>query len=433
VLSFQDCNEAISIRGWLKEQTHRRFGPARFPALLILFLGAAVCLHGQDKPALKLTPRTITLQNGKSFSLNVPEGFDISVAAEGLKRLRFMAKAPDGRIFVTDMYNRADNKRGVVYILDRLDEKNGKFVQALPYLSNLRNPNSLAFYTDAKGQKWLYLALTDKLVRYRFRDGDESPEGAPEILATYPDYGLNYKYGGWHLTRTIVFGQGENRDKLYVSVGSSCNACEEKEEIRATLSVMDADGKNAKIIGRGLRNAVGLRIVDEALYLTNMGADHLGDDAPDDTMFVAEKNALQVGRETNYGWPYCYFEHGKIIVDPKFVDSANKADCGKVPLPYATFAAHGSPLGLEYFGADAKSLALRGHFLVALHGSGHKRLKRGYRVLRITEKGTTEDFITGFLQDGVIYGRPCDVMRLGSDSFLLTDDYAGVIYYVRRH
>jgi glucose/arabinose dehydrogenase len=140
------------------------------------------------------------------------------------------------------------------------------------------------------------------------------------------------------------------------------------------------------------------------LYLTNMGADHLGDDAPDDTMFVAEKSALQVGRETNYGWPDCYFEHGKIIVDPKFADSANKADCSKVPLPYATFAAHGSPLGLEYFGADAKSLALRGHFLVALHGSGHKRLKRGYRVLRITEKGTAEDFITGFLQDGVITG-----------------------------
>jgi hypothetical protein len=32
----------------------------------------------------------------------------------------------------------------------------------------------------------------------------------------------------------------------------------------------------------------------------------------------------------------------------------------------------------------------------------------------------------------VIYGRPCDVLRVGSDSFLLTDDYAGVIYYVRK-
>jgi glucose/arabinose dehydrogenase len=431
VRSLQDCGKGFFIRGKPEDKPQRRFGSVRFSAFLILFFAAVVGLHGQNKSAGKLMPRAITLQNGESFSLNVPEGFDISVAAEGLKRVRFMAKAPDGRIFVTDMYNRADNKRGAVYILDGFDEKTGHFEQVQTYLKNLRNPNSLAFYTDAKGQRWLYLALTDKLVRYKFRDSDKSAEAESEVLATYPDYGLNYKYGGWHLTRTIAFGQGENRDKLYVSVGSSCNACDEKEEIRATLSVMDADGKNAKIIGRGLRNAVGLRMVDGTLYFTNMGADHLGSDAPDDTMFVANKGMLQAGSETTYGWPYCYFHQGKSIADPGFGDFANKPDCGKVPAPYATFAAHSSPLGLEYFGTDAGTPVLREHFLVALHGSGHKRLKRGYRVVRITE-GTAEDFITGFLHNGVVWGRPCDILRLGPDSFLLTDDHAGVIYYVRR-
>jgi len=398
--------------------------------LLILFLAVAG-LHGQERTALKLTPRGITLRNGKSFSLRVPEEFEIAVAAEGLKRVRFMAKAFDGRIFVSDMYSRADNSRGVVYILDRFEGKTGRFDRVIPYLRNLHNPNSLAFYRDAREQEWLYLALTDKLVRYRFRDGGESPEGEPEVLANYPDYGLNYKYGGWHLTRTISFGQAENRDRLYISVGSSCNACEEKEEIRATISVMDADGKNAKIIAHGVRNAVGMRNVEGALYFTNMGADHLGDDAPDDTMFVVDKNALRVNTEANYGWPYCFFDYGKIFVDPKFGDSANRSDCGKIPVPYATFAAHSSPLGLEYFGADAKTAALREHFLVALHGSGHKRLRRGYRVVSITGRGKEEDFLTGFLQEGVIYGRPCDVLRMGADSFLLTDDYLGVIYYIR--
>ena len=65
-------------------------------------------------PALRLTPRRIALANGKQFSLNLPEGFDIKVAQEGLRRVRFMALSPDNRIFVTDMYNRADNKRGAV-------------------------------------------------------------------------------------------------------------------------------------------------------------------------------------------------------------------------------------------------------------------------------------------------------------------------------
>src|SRR5688500_8122080 len=58
----------------------------------------------------ELVPQKVTLKNGKSFTLTLPNDFEIVPAAEGLKRVRFFAKAPDGRIFVTDMYNLADNK-----------------------------------------------------------------------------------------------------------------------------------------------------------------------------------------------------------------------------------------------------------------------------------------------------------------------------------
>src|SRR5262249_51083452 len=169
-----------------------------------------------------------------------------------------MAKGPDDRIFVTDMYNRADNSRGKVYILDEFDPKTGKFGKIITYMSALRNPNSVAFYTDAQGISWFYLALTDKLVRYRYRAGETAPTGRPEVLATFPDYGLNYKYGGWHLTRTIAFtGSG----KLCVSVGSSCNACIEKEPVRASIIEMDPDGKNQRRFAKGIRNAVGLKFI----------------------------------------------------------------------------------------------------------------------------------------------------------------------------
>ena len=67
------------------------------------------------------------------------------------------------------------------------------------------------------------------------------------MLATFPDYGLGYKYGGWHLTRTIAVG---GNGKIYVSVGSSCNACEEKEAVRASILEMDADGKNQRHFAR---------------------------------------------------------------------------------------------------------------------------------------------------------------------------------------
>jgi len=388
-------------------------------------------LEAQAKNEIKLTPHPITLSNGKSFSLNLPDEYEISVAAQGLRRVRFLAKAPDGRLFVTDMYSLADNKHGAIYILDGFDRKTGKIARIIPYLQNLRNPNSVAFYKDPSGQDWLYVALTDKLERFKFHSGNEKPSSEPEVLATYPDYGLNYKYGGWHLTRTIVFGEKENKDRLYISVGSSCNACEEKEEIRATLSVMDADGKNARIIASGLRNAVGLKIAAGKLYATNMGADHLGNDAPDDTMFALDDEAAPSRGLKNYGWPYCYFEKGAVHNDPKFASSAKKADCGKVPPVFTWFAAHGSPLGLEFFDAATADPQLQEHFLVALHGSGHKELRKGYKVVRVGKDGALSDFVTGFLKDGVIYGRPCDIFRVGPDSFLLTDDHSGVIYFLR--
>jgi glucose/arabinose dehydrogenase len=395
-------------------------------------LFCALAAQSQSTAAPVLVPHAIALRDGKAFSLNLPAEFRISLATQGLHRIRFMTQAPDGRIFATDMHDLSDNSLGVIYILGKFNAESGTFGPIKPYLTHLRNPNNVAFYTDTRGQTWLYVALTDRLERFKFRDGDQVPSSAPEVLAHYPDYGLNYKYGGWHLTRTVVFGQQQGQDKLYVAVGSSCNNCEEKEEVRATLSVMDPDGSNQRILARGLRNAVGLRYVEGTLYATNMGADHLGDAAPDDTMFALDRNQHPQTGEVNIGWPYCFFKDGKVYDDPMFVSSTKKADCSKVPAAYNTFAAHGSPLGLEYFDSTAQDPALRNSFLVALHGASKRSLGNGYRVVRVTANGAPQDFITGFLDGDIIHGRPCGILRVGPDAFLLTDDHIGVIYYIRR-
>jgi glucose/arabinose dehydrogenase len=377
-------------------------------------------------------PNRISLANGKSYVLNLPEDLAISVAAEGLKRVRFMAKSPDGRIFVTDMYNLADNTKGVVYILDQFNPAAGSFKKITPYLTALRNPNSIAFYTDPNGVDWFYLALTDHLLRYKYNQGEDTPSAKPEVLASFPDYGLSYKYGGWHLTRTIAIGRN---GKIYVSVGSSCNACEEKEEVRASVLEMDPDGRNQRFFARGLRNAVGLRWINEQLLATNMGSDHLGDHKPADTMYVLKNGA-------NYGWPYCYQSGTLRSEDPTFNPGGKKLNCRNVPPAFAAFDAHSSPLGFEFF--DSMDLGpgpksgyggpLRDSYLVALHGSTKKSLNRGYRVVRLQEgrkpADPPEDFINGFLAAGKINGRPVDVLSFGTNGFLLTDDYAGVVYYI---
>ncbi|MEP6922445.1 MAG: glucose/sorbosone dehydrogenase [bacterium] len=377
----------------------------------------------------KLTPHTVSIAasskfpGGKTFELNLPDGFDITIAAQGLKRVRFMAQSPDGRIFVTDMYNLADNNRGVVYILDNFDQTSKRFQKVTRYLTGLRNPNSIAFHTDREGVSWLYLALTDHLLRYRYKAADAAPTGQPEVLASFPDYGLSYKYGGWHLTRTVVVG---GNGKIYVAVGSSCNACEEKEAVRASIIEMDPDGQNQKRFASGLRNAVGLRWIKDGLVATNMGSDHLGDHKPADTMYLVRENS-------NYGWPYCYQSGPRRFPDPKFNATGQKLNCGEVPAAYVAFDAHSSPLGFEYFDKRAPA-EVSESFLVALHGSTKKSLKRGYRVVRVRDGAghshQPEDFLTGFLKGTDLSGRPVDILQFGENGFLLTDDYAGVVYYV---
>ena len=386
-----------------------------------LFCLIAVLLATTASAQIKLTPHKITLKSGKTFNLNLPENYDITPAAEGLHRVRFFAKSPDGRIFVTDMHDLTDNRKGVVYILDEFDLQTGKFREVTQYSTGLRNPNSVQFYTDENGQDWLYLALTDKLLRYKFTEGETAPsDRKPQTLATFPDYGLSYKYGGWHLTRTIAIN-AETR-KIYVSVGSSCNACKEKEAVRATVLEMNPDGSNQKTFAKGLRNAVGLKFVGKILFATNQGADHLGDDKPDETFY-----ALKDGGD--YGWVSCYQANGKIFADPKF---GAKSRCRNVPASYAFFPAHSSALGFDYFDQATADETIKSAFLVALHGSTDERIGHGYKIIIVRKGEKPQDFINGFLQHKTVVGRPCDIMRLDENSFLFSDDRAGVVYYVKR-
>ncbi len=392
--------------------------------LLFLFLITAPAISGQTK----LVPQKITLKNGKSFSLNLPENFEIIPAAEGLRRVRFFAGSPDGRIFVTDMFDLTDNEKGKIYILDQWNEETGKFGKVSVYMSNLKNPNSVQFYTDARGQDWIYIAETGKLTRRKFKKGETAPTDLkPQTLATFPDYGLSYKYGGWHLTRTIAFAPN---GKLYVSVGSSCNACDEKEKERAAVLEMNADGSRQRIFAKGLRNAVGLKWIGKTLWASNQGSDHLGLNKPDETFYALKNNA-------DYGWASCYQSNGKIYFDNTPPDELKKPtsrlkSCRNVPRSYAYFPAHSSVMGFDYFDDATADETIRNAFLISLHGSTDKEIGHGYKIVTMRKGEKAQDFISGFLQGKSVHGRPCDIMKLSADSFLFTDDHSGIVYYVRK-
>src|SRR5262249_33181191 len=138
-----------------------------------------------------------------------------------------------------------------------------------------------------------------------------------------------------HVTRTVVVGPD---DKLYVSIGSSCNVCEESDPRRAAVVQYSLDGQQQQIFASGLRNSVGIVFHKDAqgiydLWSVDNGRDNIGDDLPPD-----EVNILQAG--DNYGWPYCY---GKNIPNPEYPDRTEYCQNQTQP-PLYELQAHSAPL-----------------------------------------------------------------------------------------
>ena len=185
---------------------------------------------------------------------------------------------------------------------------------------------------------------------------------------------------------------------------------------------MNPDGTGQREFARGLRNAVGLKWFGRVLFATNQGSDHLGTDRPDETFY-----ALRNGGD--YGWPYCHSDNGRIFPDPKI---RRATGCRNVIRPYAAFPARSSALGFDYFTDPETPAIIKDAFVISLHGSTNKDTGRGYKVVIMRKGRPLQDFITGFLQGKTIHGRPCDIMKLDANSFLLSDDHHGVVYLVRK-
>jgi glucose/arabinose dehydrogenase len=392
----------------------------RRPCLTILFLIAF--LIGFSQASIKFKKQLIQLKNKPSFNLSIPGSYNISVAAQGLERPRFFAKSPDGRLFVTDMHDRSDNKLGKVLILENWDPKEKKFQTITTYLDGLHNPNQVAFYC-VNDVNYIYVSETGKLSYYIYKAGDTIPSSTETVIATFPDYGLDYKYGGWHLTRSIAF----HNKKIYVSVGSSCDACIETEEIRATIVEMDPDGKNQRIYARGVRNAVGIKWVNNKLWVTHMGRDNRGPDKPEELFHTIDSDRF-------YGWPYYFQYKKKILADTAFKNLPRPAYVKIPPVSPYSFKAHSAPLGFEYF-SNFRDTLLNNSFLVALHGSTSVWRQRGNAIVQVLPNGTYREIVSGFLQgktENKRFGRPCDIMQWDDHSFFITDDKNGVIYYLTK-
>jgi len=339
--------------------------------------------------------------------LKFPQDVEVTLFADNVPKARHMAFDDGGHLFLSLA------RDGRVVALPDAD-RDGRADRRVPILSGRDVPHGLAFVRLASGY-YLYVAEQRQVVRLK-REHPPFGFGRPEVIVSgIPD--------GGHSTRTIKIKDG----KLYLSVGSSCNVCLEKNRMRAAVTRYDLDGKNGELFAEGLRNSVGIEFSPYSgeLWGVNNGRDWLGDDHPRE-----ELNIIRQGK--HYGWPYCY---GNRVPDPDF---GGQRDCATTEPPAHTFTAHMAPLGLEFYQSGNLPARYNHSLFIAFHGSWNRSVPAGYKVVRVilNEQGKIqrdEEFITGWLStDSGKQGRPVDIIQTPAGDLLVSDDHRGAVYRVTK-
>ena len=358
---------------------------------LILVIGLAWTFRIQLSPFFGVNVDT---GPGGQATLELPDGYAFNVFARGLDDPRFLEVAVDGTLLV------AERGRDRIVALPDADG-DGVADETVVVGTGYGRAHDLEVTPEGTllvaGEAALYEVMLDGFTESNRR----------MVVDDLPT-------GGFHTTKSVaLLPSGE----LLLSIGSSCNVCDEEDDRRGTVQLLADDGLRPYMIG--LRNAVGLW-VDPATggaWATNMGRDFLGDDLPPETVYEVVDGA-------DAGWPRC---HAGSLPDPDFGDVPSA--CDGVATPALTFPPHTAPLALV--GWD-------GHLVIALHGSWNSSVKVGYALWRVPwdgrPAGEPEPFATGFLPAGATdaLGRPAGLAVGADDALYVSDDKAGFIYRIER-
>ncbi len=286
-------------------------------------------------------------------------------------------------------------------------------------LENLNSPFGMAL---AGGR--LYVANTDGVVSFPYKDGDTRITAAPQMLTDLPAGPRNH-----HWTKGLI--ASADGGKLYATVGSNSNIGENgmtEEEGRAAIWEIDVASGNKRLFATGLRNPNGLDWNPSSGELWTAGneRDGLGHNLPADYITSVKDGAF-------YGWPWSYYGQ---TVDTR-VKPANPSMVAKAVAPDYAVGAHTASLGLVF----AKGAALGETFaegaFVGQHGSWNRNPKSGYRVIFVPFRGDRPagqpvDVLTGFLtpDDSRARGRPVGVAVAKDGALLVADDVGNAIWRV---
>lgn len=351
----------------------------------------------------------------------VPAGFKVQLFAEGLKNPRLLRTAPNGDVFV------AESEPGVIKVFRGIDG-DGKAASVHVFTSGLTLPFGIAFYPPGPDPHYIYIADTNEVVRFPYKNGDLQASGAKQVIV--PDIpGFGRLTGGGHWTRDITFSP--DGKQMFVSVGSRQNLDDTdnnpEEYHRADILEATPEGKNLRVYAYGIRNPVGIAICPQTgqLWASVNERDQLGDNLPPDYITHVQPGGF-------YGWPFYYIGAHQ---DPRLAGKHPELR-DKVIVPDVLLEPHDASLELTFY--EAKRFPEKYHdgIFAAEHGSWNRSVRTGYEVVYVPltdghAHDEYQDFMTGFVTaDGDVWGRPVGVAVAPDGSLLVSDDGGNCIWRV---
>ncbi|AKJ98492.1 sorbosone dehydrogenase family protein [Pseudomonas sp. WP18] len=367
-------------------------------------------------------------------------GLQVGAFAEGLDHPRWLYVLPNGDVLVaeTNAPPKPDDAKGIRgWVMKKVMGRAGAGVPSPNRITLLRDANhdgvaetrtvflenlNSPFGMTLVGND-LYVADTDRLIRFPYKEGDTQITAQPTKVVDLPGGTLNH-----HWTKNVIASR--DGSKLYVTTGSNSNVAEngmEAEEGRAAIWEVDRASGSHRIFASGLRNPNGLAWEPSsgALWTAVNERDEIGSDLVPDYITSVKDGAF-------YGWPYSYYgQNVDVRVEPQ-----NPALVAKAIAPDYAVGPHTASLGLTFAEGSRLPAPFTEGAFIGQHGSWNRKPHSGYKVIFVPFSGGKPvgqpvDVLTGFLNaDEKAQGRPVGVVIDKQGGLLVADDVGNKIWRV---
>ncbi|WP_460115464.1 PQQ-dependent sugar dehydrogenase [Pseudomonas sp. H2_D02] len=371
------------------------------------------------------------------------QGLKVVAFAEGLDHPRWLYVLPNGDVLVaeTNAPPKPDDAKGIRgWVMKKVMGRAGAGVPSPNRITLLRDANhdgvaetrtiflenlNSPFGMTMVGNE-LYVADTDRLIRFPYKEGDTKITAQPTKVADLPGGTLNH-----HWTKNVIASR--DGSKLYVTTGSNSNVAEngmEAEEGRAAIWEVDRATGAHRIFASGLRNPNGLAWEPRsgALWTAVNERDEIGSDLVPDYITSVKDGGF-------YGWPYSYYgQNVDIRVEPQ-----NPERVAKAIAPDYAVGPHTASLGLAFAEGSTLPAPFTEGAFVGQHGSWNRKPHSGYKVIFVPFSagkpvGQPVDVLTGFLNaDEKAQGRPVGVVIDKQGGLLVADDVGNKVWRVSKN